>query len=71
MLWARSIFIPLFRVLQCPVQRSTESAQTTQETACTLSQSLMLTRSHSHVHVGKLASVAAYQVINFGDPVVN
>ena len=40
------------------VQRSTH------ETACTLAQILMLTRSHSHVHVGRSASVTAYHVMN-------
>ena len=38
-------------------QRSIESAQTTHATACTLAHILMLTRSHSRVHVHRLASV--------------
>ena len=39
------------------VQRNTESAQTTYATACTLGQILMLTKSHSHVHLGKFSSL--------------
>ena len=39
--------------------RSTELAQTTHATACTLAQTLELARSHSHVHVGVQPSVVA------------